>query len=63
MKLASMRKLNMLLTLLGLAAIYVFLGDNIPDNFQIPFLIGLGIVAVVSVIYGFRPIPDRDHSE
>lgn len=56
----NMRKLNMLLTLLGLAAIYFVMQNRIDDSMQIPLIIGLGIVALVSVIYGFKPIPERD---
>ena len=57
----NMRKLNMLLTLLGLTALYFFLQNRIDDSFEIPMIIGFGIVAIVSVIYGFRPIPEREN--
>lgn len=59
----NMRKLNMLLTLLGLTALYFFLQNRIDDSFEIPMIIGFGIVAIVSVIYGFRPIPERENGD
>ena len=59
----NMRKLNMLLTLLGLTALYFFLQNRIDDSFEIPMIIGFGIVAIVSVIYGFSPIPERENGD
>lgn len=59
----QMRKLNMFLSILGIIAVYVFLHERIPDHFHVPLIIGLGIVAVVSVIYGFTPVAERDNDE
>lgn len=56
----QMRKLNMLLSLLGLVAVYVLLHERIAPEFHVPLIIVLGIVAIVSVIYGFMPVKKRD---
>ena len=56
----QMRKLNMFLSILGLIAIYFVLQDRIPVEFDIPLIAGLGILAIISVVYGFKPVVDRD---
>ena len=59
----QMRKLNMFLSILGLIAIYFVLQDRIADEFHIPLIAGLGILAIVSVIYGFKPVVNHEDDE
>lgn len=59
----QMRKLNMFLSILGLIAIYFVLQDRIPVEFDIPLIAGLGILAIISVVYGFKPVVDRDDDD
>ncbi|SOC40972.1 hypothetical protein [Salinicoccus kekensis] len=51
---AAYKWLNFLLTLIAAIAIYYFLHDSIPAQFQIPLMIGLVIIVVVSLIVAFR---------
>lgn len=56
----QMRKLNMFLSILGLIAIYFVLQDRIADQYHVPLIVILGIIAIVSLIYGFKPLRDGE---